>query len=184
MKCYALAVKFEESAPGSFNWFVPSEGYSPVSFFASQVIKRRKTEILDFCQRIETDGEIIFTKKDGIYLYAKKLKENYCLFALEKEASEKEINYLTYHLIVKRIDIAEVAQHIEKYSTDYRVISIKKDLHETKKIMLENIEKTIKRGEQMEELLEKTEILSQSCMKFKEEAEELNSCWPRWCILY
>lgn len=57
-----------------------------------------------------------------------------------------------------------------------KIVKIKKDLEDTKKIMMDSIDKIIERGEKIENLIEKTESLQTSSEVFKVRAKELNSC--------
>eukprot|EP01117_Protostelium_nocturnum_P013932 TRINITY_DN524_c0_g1_i1.p1 TRINITY_DN524_c0_g1~~TRINITY_DN524_c0_g1_i1.p1 ORF type:complete len:215 (+),score=60.57 TRINITY_DN524_c0_g1_i1:56-700(+) len=61
------------------------------------------------------------------------------------------------------------------------IAKINKDLEDTKEIMIQNIEKLLKRGEDLDALLSKTTHLSESSKIFLKKTEKLNSC--RWCTI-
>lgn len=60
-----------------------------------------------------------------------------------------------------------------------KLTKIKKDLDDTREIVLHSIEQLIERGEKLENLEERTDILVKEARKFKTQTDELNSC----CII-
>eukprot|EP00037_Helgoeca_nana_P038233 m.19492 g.19492 ORF g.19492 m.19492 type:complete len:218 (-) comp9972_c0_seq1:180-833(-) len=67
-----------------------------------------------------------------------------------------------------------------------KMSAIRAEMDEVKGVMVENIEKTLNRGEHIDLLVDKTENLSDSSMRFKKKSTKLkNSMWwanQRWCI--
>jgi synaptobrevin family protein YKT6 len=57
-----------------------------------------------------------------------------------------------------------------------RITQIQKDLEETKDIVTRNIQQMLNRGEKLEDLLERSEHLSQDSKQFVIRAKKLNRC--------
>ncbi len=57
-----------------------------------------------------------------------------------------------------------------------KVLQVKKQLEQTKIVMLDSIDKILERGENIEALVEKTNQLEDISIKFRRDAEKLNSC--------
>lgn len=62
---------------------------------------------------------------------------------------------------------------------DIQICNIMNDLDETKNIMIDNIDKLLERGENLETLVERTKYLSDDSKQFYKRAKKLNSC----CII-
>lgn len=60
-----------------------------------------------------------------------------------------------------------------------KLMKIKKDIDETREVVLETIEQLINRGEKLENLEHRTDELLREAKKFKTQTEDLNSC----CII-
>lgn len=60
-----------------------------------------------------------------------------------------------------------------------KVLRVKTELDETKLVMMDSINKLLDRGERIEDLIDKTNQLSENSSVFKVKARELNSC----CII-
>ncbi len=56
------------------------------------------------------------------------------------------------------------------------ILKIKQEMNETQIIMLDSIDKLLARGEKIEDLMEKSEKLSDQSFVFKKKAKDLNSC--------
>lgn len=70
-------------------------------------------------------------------------------------------------------------EQIKKYQEPTQVDNIskiQKDLDETREVMVQNIEKVIARGEKLDDLLDKTNDLSESSKVFAKRAKNMNSC--------
>ena len=57
-----------------------------------------------------------------------------------------------------------------------KILQVKKQLELTKNTMLESIDKIIERGDKIEDLVDKTDHLNDSAIKFMNNAKQLNSC--------
>ncbi|WED43348.1 hypothetical protein [Legionella cardiaca] len=178
MKCYALGIRLDDTAT-SFQWLIP--GSNITSFFAQKIVDKHKKEIIAFCDQLqpnETQGR----QKEGYYFYIKRISSEYCVVVTDTQLDEKQMNYLSWYLLRAGIPMNIIAQDIEKYTKDYKVEDLKRELNETHKIMLDNLDKIILRGEKIETLVAKSEGLATTSFQFKKKSEELNSCWPT-CVL-
>lgn len=177
MKCYALATRFNNEP---IKWIIPGNRLNPTHFFAHQAIGKWQQEIMLFCDEIKS-GSMHCIQKDSYFFYAKKLGTDYCIIALDSKLNEKQMNFLSFYLLRIGVDIEIVANDVEKYTNDHKIEEIKDQVAQTRRIMLENIEKVLQRGEGIEKLVVKTENLEQLSFQFKHESEKLNACWPRSC---
>mmetsp|Transcript_148301 Transcript_148301/g.210622 ORF Transcript_148301/g.210622 Transcript_148301/m.210622 type:complete len:216 (+) Transcript_148301:28-675(+) len=84
--------------------------------------------------------------------------------------------------VIKR----QMAYFSKSNSGGDKMSAIRAEMDEVKGVMVENIEKTLNRGEHIDLLVDKTENLSDSSMRFKKKSTKLkNSMWwanQRWCI--
>ena len=69
--------------------------------------------------------------------------------------------------------------HYEKSSQFDKMEKIQKDIEEVKGIMIQNIDKILEKGEKLDELVEKSNDLSQQSKMFYKQANKMNSC----CII-
>ncbi len=74
-------------------------------------------------------------------------------------------------------------KYFKKYVSEYqdpiktdKILQIKKDLEETKTIMLNSIDSLLDRGEKLEKLVEQTDLLSGEAKIFYKKAEGMNCC--------
>ncbi|PRP83627.1 hypothetical protein PROFUN_08353 [Planoprotostelium fungivorum] len=95
---------------------------------------------------------------------------------LEKEYGDKMFSSSG---VDQQLTVAGLDEEIKKYQNPAAVDSIAKihnDLNDTRQIMVENIEKVIARGEKLDDLLAKTDDLSESSKVFVTRAKKMNSC--------
>jgi synaptobrevin homolog YKT6 len=69
----------------------------------------------------------------------------------------------------------EIKRYQEPTQVD-NITKIQKDLDETREVMVQNIEKVIARGEKLDDLLDKTNDLSESSKVFVKRSKAMNSC--------
>ncbi|KTD40783.1 R-SNARE family protein [Legionella parisiensis] len=182
MRCYALGTSFGDA---SFDWLISlSNSFLGGSFFEKQIkqtVEKYKEDINLYCSELKPN-EVNWTKKGNIYIYAKRLVNDYCVVITDSPLTETQMYWLSFYLLKLQVDKDKIAPNIEKFTEDYKVVQVKKELEDVKQIMLENVEKVTLRGEKIDDLLEKTEQLEASSFQFKKNAEKLNSCWPS-CVL-
>jgi len=78
-------------------------------------------------------------------------------------------------------DFQRVLQtQMDKYNVarDDKVAKVREEINAVKDVMIKNIDKVLERGEKIELLVDKTEVLDQHAFKFKKQAKNLkNSMW-------
>ena len=81
-----------------------------------------------------------------------------------------------FNNIIINKKLAEIINDYEYPENIDKITQIKAEMDETKDILLKSIDSLLERGEKIEHLVEKTEILSQSSKSFYRSAKRLNSC--------
>jgi anion-transporting ArsA/GET3 family ATPase len=175
MKCYALATSFG-SAP--LEWFVPGSVMNPLRLFAADSINKHQKEITEACDNVQV-GEEQVRKVGNYFFYIKKVDKNCIIVATDEELSERQTGRLSTYLLDMKLDKKIVANNIQKYANPTTIEEIKKDLGETQKIMLKNLELIKERGENIEDLMITSQNLQKTSRIFVNDAERLNSC----CII-
>lgn len=82
-----------------------------------------------------------------------------------------------------QLDIPALTALLTKYQEPEKadpILSIKKDLEETKVVLHKSIEDLLARGEKLEALAEKSSDLSASSAMFLKQAKKTNSCCKTW----
>mmetsp|Transcript_1988 Transcript_1988/g.2664 ORF Transcript_1988/g.2664 Transcript_1988/m.2664 type:complete len:227 (-) Transcript_1988:201-881(-) len=79
-----------------------------------------------------------------------------------------------------------LSQCMENYSSnnkqDSKIALVKEQINECKNVMIENIDKVLERGERIELLVDRTEVLDQHAFKFKKTSGNLrNAMWWKNC---
>eukprot|EP01122_Echinamoeba_exundans_P002475 TRINITY_DN12414_c0_g1_i1.p1 TRINITY_DN12414_c0_g1~~TRINITY_DN12414_c0_g1_i1.p1 ORF type:complete len:207 (+),score=50.38 TRINITY_DN12414_c0_g1_i1:80-700(+) len=77
-------------------------------------------------------------------------------------------------------DAGTLARHLDSYNSDSndKVKLIQKEIDSVKDIMMENIEHVLKRGERLEDLMDRTEVIASEASIFKRQATTLkNTMW-------
>jgi len=86
----------------------------------------------------------------------------------------------------KQIDFPYMIKICKSYEDPRKsdnILKIQNQLDETKDLMIQNIDQILKRGETIQELVDRTEDLEMSSKVFFQNADKLNSCWGRCTIL-
>jgi synaptobrevin family protein YKT6 len=121
---------------------------------------------------VVTDGEY---QQRVAYAFGDKMVE-----ALEKENGDKV--YAAYTTDQTTMKLTGLEEQLAKYQSPTEVDAmskIMKDLDETRDIMVENIDKLLARGEKIEDLVDRTNDLSESSKIFVKRSKDLNRC----CII-
>jgi len=61
-----------------------------------------------------------------------------------------------------------------------KIERVKADMDDVKNVMVDNIEKVLKRGEKIELLVDKTDNLNQQSIRFKKHSSQLKTAM--WCV--
>lgn len=142
---------------------------------ADQIIKNLDSK--KFYQITEIVNEItfqiyIYTFNNNIYIYL--TDEEYPIDVIFECVGELDNIYKE-----EQVQIQQVGSIWLKYQDPTqisKILKVKKELTETKKVLLESIDKVLERGEKIEDLIAKTEQLETSSRTFKIKATKLNSC--------
>ena len=158
-----------------FYFFSHNKIKSGIIEIADQIIKNINTE--KFYQITETFEEMTFyiyicTHNDKVYIT---LTDSEYPSYVALEFIQK-----LYNLIDKNNISEDILQPLwNKYQNPTQIsklIMVKEDLNETKKVMMETIDKIIERGDKIEDLITKTENLQTNADVFRIQAKKLNSC--------
>ncbi|CEK09593.1 hypothetical protein [Legionella hackeliae] len=183
MRCYALGTC---SGDGPFEWFISlSNSFFGSSFFEKQIkqaIEKHQAEITNYCADLNPN-ETYWMEKDGIYIYVRRVVDDYCGVIVDSKLDQKQITWLSLYLLKFKLEKKTIAANIEEFTQDYKVRKVQKEVDETMQIMLKNIEKMEKRGEALQTLVTKTQDLETSSFQFKKKAADLNSCWPSCTLI-
>jgi synaptobrevin family protein YKT6 len=97
----------------------------------------------------------------------------------DKDYSQRVIFNLSDKVIQdKRIGVLNLDQIIEKYQNPSdvdNILKIQKDIKITKCVMVDNIDKALARGERIDDLIARSDDLSQASKDFYKSADKLNS---------
>lgn len=120
----------------------------------------------------------IVDQDNYIYLY-KNAFGNTCAVVCDCEYPSR----IAFSLINKILDEPTVNLNLEKYIVDYKdpsridnILKIQQDLNETKLIMNQTIEAILARGEALDDLVKKSNDLSESSKLFYKDTKKMNSC--------
>lgn len=83
---------------------------------------------------------------------------------------------LNIQKIINQYDKEKIVPNIENILECFKIQSIQNELEQTNKTLLRTMSKVLKRGEKIEDLVEKTEHLSHSSKIFFKKSHNLNSC--------
>ena len=184
MKCIALVTRFSQK---NLTWFFPEE---KPSFFPQQVLKsfletQLHDEITCFFNELQSTEEVNYPLIDKYFVHVQKLNETdgYAVIC-DIELSPKQRQYLSISLLSKKIPPRDIVNNLEYYTQDFKTHAINADLTEVLDITKKNLEKALKRGEKLDDLVEKTELLERNTTQFKRKVDEkTSSCWPSSCTI-
>ena len=89
------------------------------------------------------------------------------------------LNNMIEEITLGNYELDYVANNYDKVEEVDKITQINNDLEETKQVLITSIEKMLERGEKIEDLVEKSEYLSNSSKTFAIKAKKLNRC----CII-
>jgi hypothetical protein len=145
--------------------------------------------------------------QEGIKNFTSKLvtiaeKDNYYQVNENRGDVEMSVHFFKYHIAITSPDYPRhaiyqlfnvlMSNNFDKGTTDSlftayqdpvkisNILKTKKEIDETKVILLDSIEKLLERGEKIDNLVDKTEELVRLSEQFRIKAEDLNSC----CVLF
>ena len=134
------------------------------------------------------DNEFIITIADGAFvIYITMWNEIGCALLMSETPSrlDKLPHMVSRKLIQDYMSTNEVPPDPDKIRHYFKHKELLDQVEDTKKVLQRTISKVLQRGERIEELVEKTDQLSESSKIFFQRSRQLNSCWgcvprPRW----
>ncbi|CEG58504.1 protein of unknown function [Legionella fallonii LLAP-10] len=157
MYCHALATCFNGEL---ITWHIP-HNMNPSRLFAQNNTNQWKRDISELSGTLEI-GICRTYAKNNHYLYILKLNPGYCFIACDTQLDLKQVNWLAYHLLDKKITLNEVADNLEHYSQDPEVAIA----------MKENIEELIAQKPCIADLIERTNNLPTISFQFHSQSKE------------
>ena len=112
-----------------------------------------------------------------------KFEADFVIILSDESLTKSQLLTLSKSLLVDKLNIDEVIQDPLLGTDEDQVGHLDKELEETKKIMMANLEKIITRGEHIADIVTKTHSLQTQSHEFHSKAQELNSCWPLACTI-
>lgn len=197
MKCYALG--FRGNSTRHINWWTC--GVVTVFFLdvdVNQTILSCQQELVQKCDSLEL-GDCDYGSVTGYYLAAIRHVEGCCLIACDQKLTKSQTYTLSLWMLQPDVTLDQVANnintcinqippnlpdnHLQQIVHLQKVELLNTTMGETAEIVRDSLESVIQRGEAIEDLLVKSEQLKVTSFKFKEKAEDMNSCW-RKCNLF
>ena len=124
-----------------------------------------------FYQITETFNDITF------YIYIYTHNNRIYIVLADEEYPKIAILEFIQELIINEQDAFEkIWQKYQDPIQINKILQVKKNLEDTKKIMLDSVDKILERGEKIEDLIDKTDQLNTSSEVFRIKAKQLNSC--------
>lgn len=149
------------------NFFARSSTKELLIFFCTEIIKSIKETTKMQVTKHEQTNSKLYVLKDTDDIVCLICDDGYPMrvaFSILQSIVEKK--YTLRYVIIE-------CQQPEKID---QLMRIKKNMDETKIVLYDTIEKTLDRGEKLDELIEKSEHLSQTTKDFTRHAKKLNSC--------
>jgi len=142
-------------------------------------------EYFEFCNKfkdtIKKTGKVEFEVLGEIIIYARKEKKiTFCCIANNEEKRVDCVNFL------KQLKLSDDLQ-VELKTFNYRnnpILECQEKIKEVKNVMIENTNKVIERGTQLEELDEKTLQLEYHSEEFKQSSRILKRPFIKKTIIY
>lgn len=156
--------KFELS---SINWFGRSSTRELLTFFCTEIVRtisddKKMTSVKH--EETNYNLNIIKNSKDCVGMITDHEYPIRVSFSILQNLLNNKIN--TTDVITKFQDPLEFDQ----------ISRIQKNLLDTKSILMESIEQTLQRSENLDKLVEKSETLSTATKDFYDKSKKLNSC--------
>ena len=152
---------------------------SKVGFFA----RKNTSELIDFflkkiCEHLITDGfECVVQNEYKCYVLT--VNNHYYSLVSDNEVPKTMAYNICRSLSMKSIDELDLKKEITQDLSKSKISILREDIEKVQKIMEKNIELILTREEKLDDLIKKSDELSESSKMFYRKAEKLNSC----CIL-
>eukprot|EP01127_Copromyxa_protea_P007175 TRINITY_DN17090_c0_g1_i1.p1 TRINITY_DN17090_c0_g1~~TRINITY_DN17090_c0_g1_i1.p1 ORF type:complete len:201 (-),score=48.85 TRINITY_DN17090_c0_g1_i1:49-651(-) len=101
---------------------------------------------------------------------------NKALVAFQDKYPEAEWRKVTQESNLGVPDLNALLQEYQDPSKADKILQIKKELEDTKEVVIKSIDQLLERGEKLDDLVERSQDLSFQSKAFANKAEDLNSC--------
>lgn len=149
--------------------------------------KKIISEFVDFgtktlLKKMTIEDELIVSLVGGFLVYITKANEVGCALLLSGDRLGDLPHIVSRKLISEFNATGIVPDNVAMYFKHKDVLA---QVDETKQVLIRTISKVIERGEKIEELVAKTEVLSESSKLFFNHTRKMNTCWgcfhrPSW----
>lgn len=183
MKCLAIG---KRCGDGKITWYTPRM----VSVFFKPLIENMPATVLDALNNLQSGHLIPLPLPQQKYAYALNFKGNTSLIIADSEITDQQMLAVHTHIFTHKTSLEAICKNFDHHCSqetasiqrikDPKTAAALQGLEEVKEIMKDNIEKAIARKGQLEQIEEKTKSLEMQTKIYREQAAELNSCWPTW----
>lgn len=146
---------------------------------ASSKINKYKPEVIKLAQDRSSGHYHQLLEK--IHGYIVKVDKDFIILVCDTKLIDLQLHHLSKASLAYNTNLTDIINSPEDYMKDIKIAQILQKVEETKSIMLENLDAVLKRGDEIDKLVDQTESLCTEADRFKIAAEDLNSCWPKWC---
>lgn len=179
MECIALGYYKKN---GEIKWHVEN---NPFIFFSiDNAIRQRQQMLIQECTNMD-DGDFYCYKLDKYYLMALRIQGDCCMVVCDARLSSEQIFNLSLWVLFSKLTLNQIANEFdfsvsrEAKLHDPVVDAIEAELtHLREDVLPVTLDKLCQREEELKDLNVKAEHLKEVSFRFREDAEELNSCWP------
>ena len=148
-----------------FNYFIRNSVQDFMIASAKEIISRSENHSI-------VDIELNFNKK--FYLVGVKNIDTSCFIFTTEENRHTHLITLAKYIIHKEL-ADSIQKNFEYITTELKYVQISKELDDIKYIMIENIDILLKRGENLDDLVERTNHLSDESKIFYIRTKKMNN---------
>jgi hypothetical protein len=154
-----------------FNYFSRSYIKEAIDFGIAEVHKRVQTNsIIDIKLNVKGHDCYLIAVIQGI---------SYVYIVTLEEAPHQHLINLAKHIIMTNSIKPTLEANFDLIKTDITIKNIKAELEETKAIIYDDFNKLLTRGEKLDDLIKKSDQLSETSKMFWDHSKKLNRC----CII-
>ena len=146
--------------------------------FVKEFVEFGSKELLSMFSDINSENELCIELQNSLYICISVLDDTGCALLISSKLKYSE-DHLPSVEMKRLIQLFNLNGHIPdemEISQYFKIKIIKYELEETKKVLHRTLSKSLKRGENIEELVHKTKLLSNTSKDFFSKSKELNRC--------
>ena len=159
------------------SWSETNKVYDLPGFFFHQNIKEVFVFISNTLFTRTSDNFPYYIHYEKYSCHLLKNNGSAVIIITDKEYPHQVAKKILFQVISSntKVDLNKVHQKFKNPKTD-KLYNLSVELDEVKTIMVENIEKILGRGEKLDDIVDRTNLLNISSKKFLKESKKLNSC--------